>query len=71
MMYNGVTGTYTYTFEYEKKETCPVCGTTEITFSVSPGVKLQEFMELLQQDSRLYLFALATCLLKANSNVQA
>lgn len=54
MMYNGVTGVYTYTFEYEKKETCPVCGTTEITFSVSPDLKLEEFMDLLQQDSRLY-----------------
>jgi hypothetical protein len=53
-MYNGVTGVYTYTFPYEKKETCPVCGTTEITFHVSPETKLEEFMDLLQQDSRLY-----------------
>lgn len=52
MMYNGVTGTYTYTFQYEKKETCPVCGTTEITFPVSKDLKLEEFMDLLQQDSR-------------------
>jgi len=52
MMYNGVTGVYTYTFQYEKKETCPVCGTTEITFQVSPEVKLEEFMDLIQQDSR-------------------
>jgi ubiquitin-activating enzyme E1 C len=54
MMYNGVQGVYTYTFEYEKKETCPVCGTTEITFTVSPDLKLEEFIDLLQQDSRLY-----------------
>lgn len=26
MYYNGVTGLYTHTFEYEKKESCPVCG---------------------------------------------
>jgi len=52
MMYNGVTGVYTYTFEYEKKETCAVCGKPEITFQVSPELKLEEFMDILQQDSR-------------------
>jgi len=52
MMYNGVTGVYTYTFPYEKKETCPVCGTTEVTFDVPKDCKLEDFMNLLQQDSR-------------------
>lgn len=55
MMYNGVTGVYTYTFQYEKKETCPVCGNTEITYDLSPDIKLEEFMEMLQQDSRFQL----------------
>lgn len=26
MMYNGVNGVYTYTFEYEQKPGCAVCG---------------------------------------------
>jgi len=55
MMYNGVTGVYTYTFEYEKKESCPVCGTSETTFEVSPDVKLEDFIDLLAQDSRYQL----------------
>jgi len=55
MMYNGVEGVYTYTFEYAKKESCPVCGTSETTFEVSPDLKLEQFMELLAQDSRYQL----------------
>jgi len=52
MMYNGVEGVYTYTFPYEKKEICPVCGTTSATFEVNPDIKLEEFMDLLAADSR-------------------
>ncbi len=55
MMYNGVQGVYTHTFEYEKKETCPVCGNTELTFTVNPEIKLEEFLDLLLQDTRLYV----------------
>jgi len=55
MMFNGVTGVYTYTFEYEKKESCPVCGTTETTFQVSPSIKLEEFIDLLREDPRYQL----------------
>jgi len=55
MMYNGVTGVYTYTFEYEKKETCPVCGTSETTYTVSPDLRLEEFIDLLAQDARYQL----------------
>jgi len=55
MMYNAVTGVYTYTFEYEKKEACPVCGTSETTYRVAPETKLEEFIDLLAQDSRYQL----------------
>jgi ubiquitin-activating enzyme E1 C len=55
MYYNGVTGLYTHTFEYEKKETCPVCGTTETTYDVQPDMKLEDFMDLLAQDSKYQL----------------
>jgi len=50
MMYNGVTGVYTYTFEYEKKEGCLVCGTEEATYRVSPDIKLEELLEKLATD---------------------
>jgi ubiquitin-activating enzyme E1 C len=52
MMYNGVSGVYTYTFEYEKKESCPVCGKSETTYEVLPSMKLEEFIDALAKDSR-------------------
>lgn len=52
MMYNAVTGVYSYTFDYAKKESCPVCGTNETVFTVSPENTLEEFMQLLAEDSR-------------------
>jgi len=55
MMYNGVTGLYTYTFEYAKKESCPVCGTSETIYEINPELKLEEFMDLLAQDSKYQL----------------
>jgi ubiquitin-activating enzyme E1 C len=55
MMYNGVTGTYTHTFEYEKKESCPVCGKSEFSFTISRSIKLSEFIESLKLDSRMQL----------------
>eukprot|EP01114_Cavostelium_apophysatum_P005728 TRINITY_DN1689_c0_g1_i1.p1 TRINITY_DN1689_c0_g1~~TRINITY_DN1689_c0_g1_i1.p1 ORF type:complete len:430 (-),score=124.55 TRINITY_DN1689_c0_g1_i1:48-1337(-) len=55
MMYNGVSGIYTYTFPYERKETCPVCGNLSTTYEVSPKTKLSELIELLSQDSRYQL----------------
>jgi len=53
MMYNGVTGVYTYTFPYEKKESCPVCGTVSITYEVNPDLKLEELIDLLGGDARM------------------
>jgi len=55
MMYNGVTSLYTFTFPYEKKETCPVCGLKESSLDVNPNIKLEEFMEILQEDPRFQL----------------
>jgi len=55
MFYNGVTGTYSNTFSYSKKETCPVCGNASTTYVVSPDIKLEDFIELLGQDSNYQL----------------
>jgi len=55
MMYNGVSGVYTYTFPYEKKESCCVCGGTSTTFEISKDIKLEEFIDLLAQDIRYQL----------------
>jgi len=55
MMYNGVTGTYTHTFEYAKKDNCPVCGKTEFHFTVESNLTLEKFIEMLIEDARLRL----------------
>jgi ubiquitin-activating enzyme E1 C len=55
MMYNGVTGIYSYAFNYEKKSTCPVCGGMSTTYDVSPSVKLEELIDMFGKDSRYQL----------------
>ena len=49
MMYTGdsETGLYTYTFEAERKEDCPVCGSLAQKLSIDPDMTLQEVIELL------------------------
>jgi len=55
LMYMGNNGLYTHTFEYAKKETCPVCGNIPVTFAVRPDLKLRDFMEQLREDPRFQL----------------
>ncbi|PSN69797.1 hypothetical protein BS50DRAFT_519204 [Corynespora cassiicola Philippines] len=47
MMYTGDESIYTYTFEHEKKEDCPVCGAGNLArpLQVDPNVTLQEFLD--------------------------
>ena len=47
MMYSGDEGVYTYTFENEKKDDCPVCGNLARNMMVNPDVTLQEFLDSL------------------------
>eukprot|EP00999_Lentomonas_sp_LEN2_P002709 NODE_582_length_1346_cov_128.228056_g543_i0.p1 GENE.NODE_582_length_1346_cov_128.228056_g543_i0~~NODE_582_length_1346_cov_128.228056_g543_i0.p1 ORF type:complete len:442 (-),score=64.73 NODE_582_length_1346_cov_128.228056_g543_i0:19-1293(-) len=55
MMYTGDTGCYTYTFEYEKKENCPVCGDNHITYTVSPELTLEELIHRLAEHPSLQM----------------
>ncbi|EGG20098.1 ubiquitin-activating enzyme E1C [Cavenderia fasciculata] len=55
MMYNGVNGVYTYTFEYEQKEGCAVCGTNIVTYETEPTITLSTFLENISQDPRFQL----------------
>src|SRR5690606_9424149 len=52
MMYTGDEGVYTYTFEHEKKEGCPVCGDASRPVAVrcKRHWTLNEFMETLAAD---------------------
>jgi len=44
MMINGGIGMYTHTFEYEKKESCAVCGNSERSLSITPTDTLEDFI---------------------------
>ncbi|EFA86599.1 ubiquitin-activating enzyme E1C [Heterostelium album PN500] len=52
MMYNGQQSVYTYTFNYEVKEGCAVCGSNIVSYEVSPKTLLSTFLEDISKDSR-------------------
>lgn len=49
MMYTGDDAVYTYTFELQRKENCPVCGTKAIGLRFAKEKTLQEFMDHLAE----------------------
>eukprot|EP01133_Synstelium_polycarpum_P010787 gene10787-12569_t len=55
MMYNGLEGVYTFTFDYEVKEGCAVCGSNVVTFETDPSLTLAVFLENISKDSRFQL----------------
>lgn len=44
MMYTGDDSIYTYTFEHQKKDDCPVCGNLAKRIDVEPNWTLQDFI---------------------------
>ena len=55
MMYSGDDGIYTYTFEYMKKDDCPVCGNLAKSIEINPESTLQEFLENLAERPEAYV----------------
>ncbi|KAJ5079536.1 nedd8-activating enzyme e1 catalytic subunit [Anaeramoeba ignava] len=53
-IYNGVE-LYTYTFEYEKKPDCLVCGTSSVKYTGSKDMLLKDFIEFLKSDKNFKL----------------
>ncbi|KAI8897158.1 hypothetical protein BC833DRAFT_594759 [Globomyces pollinis-pini] len=47
MMFMGDQGVYTYTFALEKKEACPVCGSSSITLKIPRESTLQNLIDIL------------------------
>ncbi|KAI9735647.1 MAG: hypothetical protein M1834_001663 [Cirrosporium novae-zelandiae] len=47
MMYSGDDSVYTYTFNHEKKDDCPVCGNLARNLYVDPKNTLQDFIDSL------------------------
>ena len=55
MMYTGGAGIYSYTFEYERKETCPACGSNLLRLSMPASATLEQLIERLMSDSTMYV----------------
>lgn len=55
MQYTGDAGVYTFTFEHQKKDDCPVCGNLPKDLSVNPEQTLEELVEIFatRPDSQL------------------
>lgn len=49
MMYTGDDSVYTYTFEHQKKDDCPVCGNLAKPLQVDRKWTLQDFIEKLRE----------------------
>ena len=49
MMYSGDDGVYTFTYSYEKKSDCPVCGSLAKTLEVDGNMFLRDLLELLAE----------------------
>lgn len=58
MMYAGTEGTYTYTFDLEKRPDCPVCGGEARVVHTSPRNSLQTLVDLLRDRPDMYVQAL-------------
>ncbi|KAJ6095638.1 hypothetical protein N7486_006384 [Penicillium sp. IBT 16267x] len=55
MMYAGEEGVYTYTFEAEKKDDCPVCGNLARKMDVDANMTLGDFIESLGEKAEAQL----------------
>jgi NEDD8-activating enzyme E1 len=45
----GTEGVYSYTFEHEKRDDCPVCGGQALELSLSPDMTVEELIEMLTE----------------------
>jgi ubiquitin-activating enzyme E1 C len=61
----GTEGIYSYTFEHEKRDDCPVCGGEALELSISSELTVEQLIEMLveKQDMQVanYLLKLMTC----------
>ncbi|RIB07831.1 hypothetical protein C2G38_2022366 [Gigaspora rosea] len=55
MMYIGNEGVYTYTFEHQKKDDCPVCGNQSAFLDVDKEITVEDFIELLKEKPTIQL----------------
>ncbi|KAF9580034.1 hypothetical protein BGW38_003476, partial [Lunasporangiospora selenospora] len=55
MMYTGSDSVYTYTFQHQKKDDCPVCGQSETKMEFSRTKTLEDFMDHLKEKPEIQL----------------
>jgi len=55
LMFTGDTGLYTFTFPYERKENCPVCGSASATIERQAASTLADLREFLEEDGQFQL----------------
>ena len=55
MMYTGDDSVYTFTFEHQKKEDCPVCGNLPRPIDVDPNMSLEDFIASLGERAEVQL----------------
>lgn len=51
----GTDGVYSYTFEYERRPDCPVCGGESRNIDISKEWTLERFIESLTERQDLYV----------------
>ncbi|KAI8323150.1 hypothetical protein GQ54DRAFT_121669 [Martensiomyces pterosporus] len=57
LQFSGDDGVYSYTFEYDKREDCLVCGNKESEVSLSASATLEELIDMLKEDKAFQLRA--------------
>lgn len=55
MMFAGNEGVYTYTFDYEKRADCPVCGGESRELNVAAGTTLAQLLDAVKELPDVYV----------------
>lgn len=55
MMYSGNDSVYTYTFEHQRKDDCPVCSTSATKLDFKGDKTLEELMDYLKEKPDVYV----------------
>ena len=51
----GTDGVYSYTFEHEKRDDCPVCGGEALEMTINAESTVEQLIELLVEKQDMYV----------------
>lgn len=54
----GTDGIYSYTFEHEKRDDCPVCGGESMDFRISHEMTVEQLIEALVEKQDMFVLPL-------------